>query len=79
VPTRLQVLRDQINHLERKYARLQHDKDLLEKAWSEEAKVALPGLKKQMDEVLTAIREAEAEVWRIVSGQGSKSGWDFTP
>ena len=79
MPTRLQILRDQIHHLERKYARLQRDKDVLEKAWSEQAKAALPGLKKQMDAVLTAIREAEAEVWRIVSGQGSKGGRDFSP
>lgn len=63
--THLQEIRDKISRLERRYSVLQYQKDVLERAWSDTAKAALPGFKKHMDVVLTELREAEAEEHRL--------------
>jgi hypothetical protein len=64
--TRLQIIRDRIAHLENRYALLHYQKGVLERAWSESVKVAIPKFQKEMDVVLNALRDAEAEEHRIV-------------
>lgn len=59
--TRLQEIRETISRFEQRYARLQYDKEVLERAWSPKVKASIPGIKQEMDSVLTAMREAEAE------------------
>ena len=63
--THLQDIRDQISRLERRYCVLQYQKEVLERAWSDTAKAALPEFKKGMDAVLTELREVEAEEHRL--------------
>jgi len=63
--TRLQDVRKRISQLEERYKTLRHSKETLERAWSVSVKAGLPAIEKEMDAVLTALREAEAEEHRL--------------
>jgi hypothetical protein len=63
--TRLQIVRDLIANLEKRYATLQYQKGVLEQAWSESVKAGIPAIQKEMDAVLVALREAEVEESRL--------------
>jgi hypothetical protein len=63
--TRLQMTRKRIAELEKRYASLGSQKAVLENAWSESVKAAIPELQNAMDTVLIALREAEAEEHRL--------------
>jgi hypothetical protein len=63
--TRLQDVRRIISELENRYKALHDTKETLERAWSRSVKAGLPEIEKQMDAVLNALREAEAEEHRL--------------
>lgn len=63
--TRLQELRETISTLQKRYARLRADKDVLERVWSPDVKAGIPAIQEEMNEVLKQLRETEAEEHRI--------------